>query len=109
MLNVDEVSSILDKTISKRKAEIPKAMKIIDDTIDSLEEWHKYQANNSSINQVKIQLYKINEIYFHDHNNQEQIHKAVSALPYELKHKNNKGCQCINALNSYLQMNYETS
>jgi glutamyl-tRNA reductase len=109
VLNVDEVSSILDRTISKRKAEIPKAMKIIDDTINSLEEWHKYQANNSSINQVKSQLYKINELYFHNHDNQEQIHKAVSALAIELKHKNNKGCQCINALNGYLQGNYETS
>ncbi|MGN6530196.1 MAG: glutamyl-tRNA reductase, partial [Ginsengibacter sp.] len=37
LLNVDEVSGILDKTISLRQAEIPKALEIIDDTLSSLE------------------------------------------------------------------------
>lgn len=109
LLNVDEVSTILDKTISKRKAEIPKALKIINDTLNSLETWHRQQSNNPSLIKVKSQLYKINEIYFKAGSNEEQIHKTVSSLAIQLKHKNNKGCQCINALNSYLQMNYEMS
>ena len=46
VLNVDEVSTILDKTISLRQAEIPKAKKIIDETLESLEEWHRLQFNN---------------------------------------------------------------
>ena len=38
LLNVDEISMILDKTISLRKSEIPKAMSVIKATIDELME-----------------------------------------------------------------------
>ncbi len=107
LLNVDEVSIILDKTISTRRAEVPKALEIINQTLNSLEEWHRQQFNNPSLRIVKTQLYQLNEIYFKDDNN-ERIHKTVSSLAIQLKYKNNKGCQCIIALNSYLQMNYET-
>ncbi len=109
LLNVDEVSAVLDKTISVRQAQIPKALSIIDFTLNSLETWHKQQANNPSLIQVKSQLHQLSEIYFSDGNNDEKIHKTVSSLAIQLKHKTNKGCQCINALNSYLQMNNEMS
>lgn len=106
VLNVDEVSLILDKTISARHAEIPKALEIIDETLGSLEEWHRHQSNNPLLHLVKSQLFELDKNYFKN-NNEEKIHKTVSALAVQLKVKNNKGCQCINALNSYLQSNYE--
>lgn len=109
LLNVDEVSLILDKTISRRKEEIPKAYKIIDDTLSSLESWHRQQANNPSLVTVKSQLHKLNDAYFHSISNEEKIHKTVSSLAIQLRQKNNRGCQCIGALNSYLQTNYETT
>jgi glutamyl-tRNA reductase len=108
LLNVDEVSAILDKTISLRQAEIPKALEIIQDTLNSLEQWHRQQFNNPLLVQVKSQLFQLNEIYFNELNG-DKIHKSIAALAIQLKHKNNKGCLCINALNSYLQMNYETT
>ncbi|HEU5364471.1 MAG TPA: glutamyl-tRNA reductase [Hanamia sp.] len=106
LLNVDEVSRILDKTISLRQAEIPKALEIIDDTLGSLEKWHRQQFNNPILVKVKSQLFQLNETYFNELNG-DKIHKTIAALAIQLKHKNNKGCLCINALNSYLQMNYE--
>jgi glutamyl-tRNA reductase len=109
VLNVDEVSLILDKTIAVRHAEIPKASKIIEETLGSLEEWHRQQFNNPLLHMVKSQLFELNKIYFNNKGNEEKIHKTISALAIQLKVKNNKGCQCIHALNSYLQLNYETT
>ena len=109
LLNVDQVSVILNKTIEKRKKEIPKALKIIDFTLNSLQSWHTQQANNPLLVKVKSQLYELNKIHFKGNNSEEKIHKTVSSLAINLKHKNNKGCQCIHALNSYLQLNYEES
>ncbi|MDQ2720918.1 MAG: glutamyl-tRNA reductase [Bacteroidota bacterium] len=108
LLDVDEVSLVLKKTISKRQAEIPKALKIIDDTLNSLEGWHRQQLNNPSLRRVKSQLAQLNEAYFNHADNEEKIHQTVSSLAIQLKDKKNKGCQCINALNSYLQLNDET-
>ncbi len=107
LLNVDEVSHILDKTIAERQAEIPKALEIIHETLGSLEDWHRQQFNNPLLRIVKSQLFQISEIYFSENNDFEKIHKVVSALAVRLKEKNNKGCQALLALNSYLQMNYE--
>jgi glutamyl-tRNA reductase len=103
VLNVDEVSVILNKTISKRQAEVPKALKIIDETLSSLEIWHRQQFNNPLLRIVKSQLFQLNDIYFHQNLNDEKIHKTMSSLAIDLKYKNNKGCQCINALSNFLQ------
>ena len=102
VLNVDEVSSILDETISLRMAEIPKATQIIDDTLGSLEKWHREQFNNPLLRMVKSQLFQLNERYHFENSSPEKIHKTVSSLAIQLKVKNNKGCQCINALSNYL-------
>ncbi|MEO8823853.1 MAG: glutamyl-tRNA reductase [Ginsengibacter sp.] len=102
VLNVDEVSSIMDQTISLRKAEIPKAKKIIDETLGSLEEWHKLQFNNPLLRMVKSQLFQLNETYHLENSSPDKIHKTVSSLAIQLKVKKDKGCQCINALSNYL-------
>jgi glutamyl-tRNA reductase len=105
LLNVDEISVILDKTISLRQAEIPKAMSVINTTIDSLLEWYHKQSNNPLLRKVKTQLYELSEIHFTNQFREEKIHKAVSSLAIQLHNQNNKGCQCINALSTYLHMN----
>jgi glutamyl-tRNA reductase len=102
VLNVDEVSAILDKTISLRQAEIPKALNIIHDTLGSLEKWHQNQHNNPLLRLVKSQLFELNKNYFDSTFKEEKIHKTVSSLALQLKVKNDKGCQCINALSNYV-------
>ncbi|MEO6894690.1 MAG: glutamyl-tRNA reductase [Ginsengibacter sp.] len=106
VLNVDEVSSIMDQTISLRKAEIPKAKKIIEETLGSLSEWHRLQFNNPLLRMVKSQLFQMNEMYHFENSSPDKIHKTVSSLAIQLKVKKNKGCQCITALSNYL---YETN
>lgn len=105
LLNVDEISVILDKTISLRQAEIPKAVSIIDSTIEKLMEWYSKQCNNPLLRKVKNQLYELSEIHFTNEFSEEKIHKAVSSLAIQLHNQNNKGCQCISALSAYLHMN----
>lgn len=105
LLNVDEISVILDKTISLRQAEIPKAMEIIKRTMLDLCTWYRKQAINPLLRIVKTQLYELSEIHLADQPFEEKIHKAVSSLAIQLNHQNNRGCQCINALSSYLHMN----
>ncbi len=105
LLNVDEISVILDKTISLRQAEIPQALSIIDATIKEMMVWYRRQTNNPLLRQVKTQLYELSEIHLSSQFNEEKIHKAVSSLAIQLHNQNNKGCQCISALSSYLHMN----
>jgi len=105
LLNVDEISVILDKTISLRQAEIPKAMEIIKRTLLDLCTWYRKQAINPLLNIVKTQLYELSEIHLTNQAFEEKIHKAVSSLAIQLHQQNNKGCQCITALSSYLHMN----
>jgi glutamyl-tRNA reductase len=64
LLNVDEISMILDKTISLRKSEIPKAMSVINATIEELMEWYRKRLNNRFPGNVMGKLRNINEVYF---------------------------------------------
>jgi glutamyl-tRNA reductase len=105
LLNVDEISLILDNTISLRQAEVPKAMEIIDKTMDDMMDWYRKQVNNPLLRQVKTQLYELSELHLITQPFEEKIHKTVSSLAIQLHQQNNKGCQCINALSSYLHMN----
>jgi glutamyl-tRNA reductase len=108
LMNVDEISVTLNKTIDKRKAEIPKALQIIDETIHELKEWYAMQANNPVLRKIKSHL---NELAGEgiSVDNKEKIHKTVSFLALQLKKENNRGCQYIHALNNYLLPDYEAT
>ena len=106
LMNVDEISGILNKTLSLRNEEVPKAIAIINDTLQQMLDWSHLQANNKVLSKVKSQLYSFSETNNSD-KSKKAIHKTVSTLALELRIKKNKGCQCIHALNSYLQNNYD--
>lgn len=105
LLNVDEISAILDKTIALRQAEIPKAMEIINKTMLELCNWYRKQSISPLLRIVKTQLYEISEVHITDQAFEAKIHKTVSSLAIQLNKESNKGCQCINAISSYLHMN----
>ena len=105
LMNVDEISAILDKTIGRRKAEIPKALQIIDETIQELKNWYGMQLNNPLLRKIKLQLHELSKEHFAGTDNKEKIHKTVSSLAIQLRQQNNKGCQCIHAMKDYLHMN----
>ncbi len=105
LLNVDEISLILDKTISLRQAEVPKALEIIESTMRDLMDWYRKQSNNPLLRKIKVQLHELSENHLNEAYNAEKIHKAVSSLAVQLHNQKNKGCQYISALSSYLHMN----
>jgi glutamyl-tRNA reductase len=101
LMNVDEISVILDKTIDKRKAELPKALQIINETIDRLKEWYAIQANSPVLRKMKSHLHEL--AGEKTANNKNKIHKTVTTLAKQLRKENNKGCQYIHALNNHLE------
>jgi len=107
LMNVDEISAILNKTIDKRKSEIPKALRIIKETIDEVKEWYVMQANNPMLRKIKSHLTTLGAETTVIR--KEKIHKTVSTLALQLKKENNKGCQYIHALNSHLHPDYEAN
>ena len=107
LMNVDEISAILDKTIDKRKAELPQAMQIIGEAVQEMKEWYAMQANNPVLRKIKSQLNELAGETSAD--NKEKIHKTVSFLAIQLRKENNKGCQYINALNNYFLTDYEAT
>ncbi|MEO7961781.1 MAG: glutamyl-tRNA reductase [Ginsengibacter sp.] len=105
LLNVDEISVILNKTIAARQAEIPLALEIITSTMYEMMQWYRRQANNPLLRKIKMQLHELSLQHLKDESPDEKIHKAVSSLAVQLHLQNNKGCQCISTLSSYLHMN----
>ncbi|MEP6584393.1 MAG: glutamyl-tRNA reductase [Ginsengibacter sp.] len=105
LLNVDEISLILDKTITLRQAEIPQALAIIESTMQDTMEWYRRHSNSPLLRKIKAQLHKLSENHLNDVYSEEKIHKTVSSLAVQLHNQNNKGCQYISALSSYLHMN----
>lgn len=105
LMNVDEISVILDKTISLRNAEVPKALQIIDFTMAEVMKWYKRQANNPLLRRIKAQLLELSQHQPQDEYAEAKIHKTISSFAVQLHTEKNKGCQYINALSSYLHMN----
>lgn len=112
LMNVDEISAILDHTIAMRKAEIPKALSIIEETLVEFVAWHKLFLHRHFLGEVKSKLYELSEAHacLAQNNNEKdvtdaRIQKAVKTLAVDLRTHTAKGCQFIHTINSYLQMN----
>lgn len=104
LMDVDEISLILNKTINRRKSEIPKALDIIAGTIQETKDWYDMQQNSPVLKQIKLQLHELQLVP--DFPDKEiRIQKTVSSLALHLRTENNKGCQYIHAMKDYLQMN----
>ena len=108
LFNVDQISVLLEQAMSARAAEYPAAMQIVNDTLVQLVTWCNEHAHNRMLRTVKNQLNTLPEVY-PQALKPDRIHKTVSILAKALRSKNNKGCQCIQAINNYVQFDYETA
>lgn len=100
--NIDHISSILNKTLSARQAEVPKALDIIHHHIMEFVEWHKVYLQRWLIYRVKDFLYEIDcaESYIPK---DKKVQNAVNHLVVNLKKDNYKGCHFLGAINEYLK------
>ncbi len=114
VIDVDEISTrILDKTLERRRAEVPKAEAIIKYYTIEFWQWLKEYRYALHLKTWKSKLEEINRQHIYpcefarDARLKEQTakaQKAVKQLAVNLKTKNDKGCQFINLINDYLQM-----
>ena len=111
LMDVDEISAILDNTFAMRKAELPKALAIIEETLGEFVEWHKIFLHRHFLGEVKSKLYELSETrtcVIPDNSQKDdkeaRIQKAVKTLAVDLRTHTAKGCQYISTINKYLQM-----
>lgn len=114
VIDVDEISTnILDKTLTRRKSEIPKAEAIIESYTHEFWQWLKDYRYVLHLKTWKSKLEEIDRLQVfpcefasdeHLKAQTEKAQKAVKQLAVNLKTKNDKGCQFINLINDYLQM-----
>ncbi len=111
LVNVDELSKLKDKTLHKRKAEIPKAKAIIADHIQEFIEWYEMRKYVPVLRAVKN---KLQEIRGHsimitgqiensplcDH--QDRIQKVINVMAVKMRQHNQRGCHYIEAINDFI-------
>ncbi len=113
LTGIDEVSTMLSNTINKRKAEIPKALNIIDKYETEYVDWLRMYRHIPMLNDIRAKLTELGGItscelaVTHLANNNpvvsQKVNKTVGELANNLRYKKEKGCHYINAINSFLQ------
>ena len=105
LFDIDALSQIMDKTLAKRKAEVPKAMEIIRKVLLDFVEWHKIYLQRWFVLQVKDTLYQISDkhkLHLDAVERKQKVQKSVNHLVVRLKKDNKKGCHFIEAINQHL-------
>ena len=97
LVNVDELSKLKDKTLHKRKAEIPKARKIIAEHIGEFIAWHEMRKHVPVLRAVKTKLQEI-----HINPDQERIQKVINGMAVKMRQHNQRGCHYIEAINEFM-------
>lgn len=97
LVNVDELSKLKDKTLHKRKAEVPKAKKVIAEHISEFLEWHEMRKHVPVLRAVKSKLQEI-----HINPDQERIQKVINGMAVKMRQQNQRGCHYIEAINEFM-------
>ncbi len=118
LVNVDDISVMLDNTINRRMADLPKAEAIIAECIEAFYDWLATFQHAPAINDMKRKL-----LLWSGTNNknsclastgvshgangggyEENIHAAVSNLMLHLKTRREKGCHMIAAYHDFFTL-----
>ncbi len=104
---IDEVSKEIKATLAIRNDEIPAALGIIERYQYEFYEWLSLQKHVPLINEMKDKLYELGEMHLCAVCSREilstRVNKTVGSLAMNLRHKTEKGCHYINAINDFLQ------
>lgn len=117
VIDVDEISNtILDRTLAKRKAEVPRALAIIGHFEKEFMGWlrdHHYALHlktwKNKLREIDLMQTSVCEFYkdkelISETERVMRAQKAVKQLAVNLKVRNDKGCQFISSINDYLQI-----
>lgn len=114
VIDVDEISTtILDRTIARRRSEVPKAQAILQHYQQEFFTWLEEYKYSLHIKSWKDKLQELSEWQPREYcemasesllSPDRKAQKAVTRLAVNLRTNQEKGCQFINAINDYLQM-----
>jgi glutamyl-tRNA reductase len=114
LVNVDELSTLKDKTLHKRKAEVPKARMIIAEHINEFLDWHEMRRHVPVLKAVKHKLQAMHScnLYLNYSSTQtpviayltaeQKIQKVINGMAIKMRHQNQRGCNYIEAINEYI-------
>jgi glutamyl-tRNA reductase len=118
LVNVDDISIMLDKTICRRMADVPKAEAIIEEHIAAFYEWLITYRHAPMVNEMRRKLVLYAENVISNHHEEmsvrqvgangggydENIRTTVNNLMVNLKTRREKGCQMIAAYHDFFSM-----
>lgn len=109
LINVDELSKLKDETLQKREAEVPKAKAIIGALIEEFDDWCEMRKHTPMLKNLKVKLKEIfaDPLYIPQpaplpKNLDVQIQRVLNDTAGKMRVKNQKGCQYIAAINSFI-------
>ena len=111
LINVDDLSRMKDKTLAKRKAEVPTAILILDKHIAEFMEWYQMRKHVPVLKAVKTKLKEIHTsplfIPLYNQpasmvNPDEKIQRVINGMASKMKEQNQRGCQYIEAINEFI-------
>jgi glutamyl-tRNA reductase len=106
-VDVDTLSKIKDETLSQRKAEVPKALSIINELIDDFMQWYDMRRHVPVLKEIKSKLKDIyiDPLLLNNLNidgKEVKIQKVINSLAVRIRQENTPGCSYIQAINEYL-------
>lgn len=113
LVNVDELSQLKDKTLQKRKAEVPKAKKIIQEHIAEFKDWCEMRKHVPVLKAVKTKLQEIQTfpLYiqltpelpaFAPVDADKKIQRVINGMASKMRQHNQRGCHYIEAINEFI-------
>ncbi|MFI5196637.1 MAG: glutamyl-tRNA reductase [Chitinophagales bacterium] len=111
-VDVDMLSKIKDETLQQRKAEVPKAVAIINEHVADFKEWYDMRRNVPVLKEVKNKLKEIHidpALLNNNHSCKEQlatyderIQKVINTLATKMRRDYTPGCHYIQAINEFI-------
>jgi glutamyl-tRNA reductase len=105
LINVDHLSKETDATITRRKAEVPKAEMIVAEHVEEFKAWYAMRQQLGMIRAVRHTLSQIPS----DHvpttlegAPEERMQKVINNLAAKIRRNNPKGCCYLEALHDYI-------
>lgn len=110
VVNVDVLSKIKDETLENRRAEVPKALAIIQEHITEFKEWHQMRKNVPVLKEVKDKLKAIQidaallmtQPAKETLTKEETIQSVINVMATKMRRNNAAGCHYIEAINDFI-------
>lgn len=110
LVDVDALSRIKDETLENRKAEVPKALQLIQHHIGEFREWHKMRRHVPVLKEVKNKLktISVDESLMHADPTKETlarenaIQSVINVMAIKMRRHNAAGCHYIEAINEFI-------